>query len=106
MTRNQNKVEMKGISNMAKAKQPRAGANLTPASSSSELLTKEQVATYLQTSRRYVERLIKAGRLRAHKLSSGCVRVRRGAVEALLEGCASMYREVCAKHREGSEVSQ
>ena len=88
-----------------KPKQPRAGA-VKPASSSSELLTKEQVATYLQTSRRYVERLIKAGRLRAHKLSGGCVRVRRGTVDALLDGCASMYREGCAKHGEGSEVSR
>jgi excisionase family DNA binding protein len=74
---------------MVKPKQPRAGSTPSPANAT-ELLTKEQVADYLQTSRRYVERLIKAGRLRAHKLSGGCVRIRRSTVDALLDGCASV----------------
>ncbi len=49
------------------------------------LLTKQQAADYIQTTPRYVERQVKAGRLRALKPTGKLVRIRLKDLEAFLK---------------------
>jgi excisionase family DNA binding protein len=56
----------------------------------SAILTKQQAAGLLQSTVRYVERMIKAGRLRACKPSGKFVRIFRKDLDAFLDKSASM----------------
>jgi excisionase family DNA binding protein len=58
----------------------------------SGLLTKQQAAEYLQCTSRYLERQIRAGRLRALKPTGKLVRIRRSDLEAFLETGATMAK--------------
>jgi excisionase family DNA binding protein len=49
------------------------------------LMTKRQAADYLQTSTRYVERLVTSGRLRAYKPTGKLWRVRQSSLDRFLE---------------------
>jgi excisionase family DNA binding protein len=51
----------------------------------SPLLTLDQAASYIQATRRYLERQIRLGRLRALKPSGKLVRIRRADLEKFLE---------------------
>ena len=51
----------------------------------SSLLTLDQAASYIQATRRYLERQIRLGRLRALKPSGKLVRIRRADLEKFLE---------------------
>ena len=54
------------------------------------LLTKQQAASYVGCSPRYLERAIVAGRLRALKPTGKLLRIRRSDLEAFLESGATM----------------
>ena len=54
------------------------------------VLTKRQAAAYLQTTPRYIERMVRGGRLRAFKPSSKFWRVRVSDLDAFLESGASI----------------
>jgi excisionase family DNA binding protein len=56
----------------------------------SAILTKQQAAEYLQTTPRYLERMIRAGRLRALKPTGKLVRIRRSDLETFLESGATI----------------
>jgi excisionase family DNA binding protein len=49
------------------------------------ILTKQQAAEYLQVTPRYIERMVRSGRLRAFKPTGKLWRVSRGSLEAFLE---------------------
>ena len=55
------------------------------------LLTKREVAKIMQVSPRFLERMVKDGRLRAIKISSRMVRFRASDIDAFLEAGASWY---------------
>jgi excisionase family DNA binding protein len=80
---------------MAKANQPPAGA-VNPASPhaaglhNAAILTKEQAAQYLGSSVRFVERQIRAGKLRACKPTGKFVRIFRTDIDQFLLNFASM----------------
>jgi excisionase family DNA binding protein len=57
---------------------------------SAAILTKQQAAELLGCTSRYIERQIRAGRLRACKPSGKFVRIFRKDIDAFLEGCASI----------------
>jgi excisionase family DNA binding protein len=61
-------------------------ASLTAA----RLLTKRQAAEYLQTSTRYIERLVTSGRLRAYKPTGKLWRVRQSSLDRFLESGSTM----------------
>jgi excisionase family DNA binding protein len=63
---------------------PLAGPENFPA-----ILTKQQAAAYVQSTPRYLERQVKAGRLRALKPTGKLWRVRRSDLEAFLESGAT-----------------
>jgi excisionase family DNA binding protein len=54
------------------------------------LLTTQGACDYLQCTRRYLERMVRSGRLRALKPSSKFVRYRQIDIEAFLESGATM----------------
>jgi excisionase family DNA binding protein len=54
------------------------------------LLTKQQAAAYVQCTARFLERMVRSGRLRALKPSRKLVRFRRADLEAFLESGSSM----------------
>jgi len=56
----------------------------------SAILTKQQAAEYLQTTPRYLERMVSNGRLRALKPTGKLWRVRRSDLDAFLESGASI----------------
>jgi excisionase family DNA binding protein len=56
----------------------------------SAILTKQQAAEYLQTTPRYIERMVASGRLRALKPSGKLWRVRQSDLDAFLESGASI----------------
>jgi excisionase family DNA binding protein len=58
----------------------------------SAILTKEQAAELLQCTTRHVERMIKAGRLRACKPTTKFLRIYRKDIDLFLEKSASMAR--------------
>ena len=66
------------------AKYQQAGAQI-PA-----ILTKQQAAEYLQTTPRYIERMVQSGRLRALKPTGKLWRVRRSDLDAFLESCTTI----------------
>ena len=63
---------------------PLAGAENFPA-----ILTKQQAAAYVQSTPRYLERQIRAGRLRALKPTGKLVRIRLKDLERFLESGAT-----------------
>ncbi|PYK65143.1 MAG: hypothetical protein DME50_09835 [Verrucomicrobia bacterium] len=56
----------------------------------SAILTKQEAAELLGCTTRYIERQIRAGRLRACKPSGKFVRIFRNDINAFLESCASI----------------
>ena len=56
----------------------------------SAILTKQQAAEYLQTTPRYVERMVSIGRLRALKPTGKLWRVRQRDLDTFLETGASI----------------
>ena len=54
------------------------------------ILTKQQAAAYLQTTPRYIERMVKLGLLRALKPTGKLWRVRRTDLDAFLESGATI----------------
>lgn len=54
------------------------------------ILTKQQAAEYLQTTPRYLERMVSNGRLRALKPTGKLWRVRQSDLDAFLESGASI----------------
>ena len=64
--------------------QPQAGAE-NPA-----ILTKQRAAEYVQTTPRYIERMVQSGRLRALKPTGKLWRVRRRDLDAFLESGATI----------------
>ena len=56
----------------------------------SAILTKQQAAEYLQTTPRYIERMVAGGRLCALKPTGKLWRVRRRDLDAFLESGATM----------------
>jgi excisionase family DNA binding protein len=63
---------------------PLAGAENFPA-----ILTKQQAAVYVQATPRFLERMVKAGRLRALKPTGKLWRVRLSDLEKFLESGAT-----------------
>jgi DNA binding domain, excisionase family len=55
------------------------------------ILTKQQAAEYLQVTPRYIERMVRSGRLRAYKPSGKLWRISRGSIEAFLESGATIW---------------
>jgi excisionase family DNA binding protein len=72
---------------MAKAKDKTPFAE---AVNNSAILTKQQAAELLGCTTRYIERQIRAGRLRACKPTGKFVRIFRKDIDAFLESCASI----------------
>jgi excisionase family DNA binding protein len=70
---------------MATTINPLAGAEHFPA-----VLTKRQAADYLQASTRFLEREIRAGRLKACKPSGKFVRIYRRDLDAFLQSGSSI----------------
>jgi excisionase family DNA binding protein len=68
-------------------KQPHAEA------ANSAILTKQQAAEYLQTSPRYIERMVSSGRLNALKPTGRLWRVRRRELDRFLDAAATMGGE-------------
>jgi excisionase family DNA binding protein len=64
---------------------PLAGAENFPA-----ILTKKQAAAYVQSTTRYLERMVRSGRLRVLKPSTKLWRVRRSELEKFLESGATL----------------
>ena len=58
--------------------------------SNAAILNKQQTAEYLGCTIRYIERQIRAGRLRACKPSGKFVRLFRKDIDAFLESCATI----------------
>jgi excisionase family DNA binding protein len=56
----------------------------------STILTKQEAADYIRCTRRYLERQVAAGRLKALKPTSKMVRFRRADLEAFLESGATI----------------
>jgi excisionase family DNA binding protein len=69
---------------MATQKQPQAEA------ANSAILTKQQAAEYLQTTPRYLERMVASGRVRALKPTGKLWRVRRSELDAFMESGATI----------------
>jgi excisionase family DNA binding protein len=69
---------------------PQAEAVNSASLTAARLLTKRQAADYLQTSTRYVERMVTLGRLRAYKPTGKLCRFRRSDLDAFLESGASI----------------
>jgi excisionase family DNA binding protein len=59
-------------------------------SATTQVLTKQQAAEHLQVSRRYIERMVQAGRLRACKPTCGLFRIRLNDLTAFLESGSSI----------------
>jgi len=56
----------------------------------SPLLTTEDACTYVQCTRRYLERMVRDGRLRALKPTGKLVRFRQADLDAFLESGATI----------------
>jgi excisionase family DNA binding protein len=59
-------------------------------SSTVPLRTKQQAADYVQCTPRFLERMVRAGRLRAIKLSAKLVRFRQSDLEKFLDSGATI----------------
>ena len=73
---------------MDKSLNPLAGAANFPA-----ILTKQQAAAYVQSTPRYLEQMVRSGRLRAYKPTGRFWRVRRTELDRFLEAGATMGGE-------------
>ena len=69
---------------MATQKQPQAEAV------NSAILTKQEAAAFLRCTVRYIERVIRSGRLRACKPTGKLVRIYRRDLDAFLESGATI----------------
>ena len=67
---------------------PLAGAANFPV-----ILTKQQAAAYVQSTPRYLEQMVRSGRLRAFKPTGRFWRVRRTELDRFLEAGATMGGE-------------
>jgi excisionase family DNA binding protein len=63
---------------------------ISPTDSVRDILTKAAAAEYVDCSSRYLERQIRAGRLKALKPTGKLVRIRRSDLEAFLESGATI----------------
>jgi excisionase family DNA binding protein len=54
------------------------------------ILTKRQAAAYMQSTPRYLERMVASGRLKAYRPTGKLWRVRRSDLDAFLESGASI----------------
>ena len=63
---------------------------ISPTGSGRDILTKMAAAEYIGCSSRYLERQIRAGRLKALKPTGKLVRIRRSDLEAFLESGATI----------------
>jgi excisionase family DNA binding protein len=63
---------------------------LSAETGNSAVLTKQQAAAYMQCTPRYLERMVRSGRLRALKPTSRFWRVRRSDLDAFLESGATI----------------
>ena len=70
---------------MGNSLNPLAGAANFPA-----ILTKQQAAAYVQSTPRYLEQMVRSGRLRAFKPTGRFWRVRRSDLDAFLESGATI----------------
>ena len=59
-------------------------------SAATPVLTKQQAAEWLQVSPRYIERMVRSGRLRAYKPTGGLFRIRLNDLTAFLESGSSI----------------
>ncbi len=75
---------------LAEAVKPIAARLNSSLAADSAVLTKQQAAEYLQSTPRYIERMVSSGRLRALKPSGKLWRVRRSDLDAFLEKGASI----------------
>jgi len=66
--------------------------SLAEAVNHSPILTKQQAAEYLQTTPRYIERMVASGRLRVFKPTGRLWRVRRKDLDTFLESGATIGR--------------
>jgi excisionase family DNA binding protein len=57
---------------------------------SAAILNKQQAATYIQATPRYLERMVATGRLRAYRPTGKLWRVRRSDLDAFLESGATI----------------
>ena len=64
---------------MVTQKRPQAEA------ANSAILTKQEAADHLKVSPRYIERMVRAGRIRAYKPTGGLFRVRLSDLDAFLQ---------------------
>jgi excisionase family DNA binding protein len=62
-------------------------------SANSAILTKQQAAAYVQATPRYLERMVREGRLRALKPTGKLWRVRRRDLDAFLESGATIQNQ-------------
>ncbi len=58
-------------------------------------LTKKQVAEIMQVSPRFIERMVKSGRLRMLKVSSRLVRFSASDIDAFMAAGGSLPKKVC-----------
>ena len=72
------------------------------------ILTKREAANYVRCTSRYLERQIRAGRLKALRPTGKLVRIRRADLDAFLEFAASWIPELrirgSGQHIEGKNV--
>ncbi len=68
----------------------------------STILTKQEAATFVHCTTRYLERQIRAGRLRALKPTGKLVRIRRSDLEAFLESGATIGGDSNEKSKRNS----
>ena len=68
----------------------------------STILTKQEAATFVRCTTRYLERQVKAGRLRALKPTGKLWRVRRTDLEAFLESGATIGSDSNEKSKRNS----
>ena len=54
------------------------------------VLTKKQAAELLQVTPRYIERMVRAGRIRAYKPTLGLWRIRKAELDRFLEAAATV----------------
>jgi excisionase family DNA binding protein len=70
---------------------PKYGENKTRAEAlNSAILTKQEAAAFLRCTVRYIERVIRSGRLRACKPTGKLVRIFRRDIDAFLESGATI----------------
>lgn len=79
---------------LAEKPSPEAGSNSASSHAAGlttgAILTKQEAAEFLRCTTRYIERQIRAGRLRACKPSSKLVRIFRRDLDAFLESGATI----------------